>query len=95
MPNLLRGGLKDGYVKMSAYGPAVGDAAKKKADEIKAAMMKGGFVIFKGALKDNKGDDRHPGRHQPRPVRPRAGEDELPGRRRGRFDPRLSPRRRA
>ena len=55
-PNLLRGGLKEGYVKMSAYGPAVGDPAKKKADEIKAAMMKGGFVIFKGPLKDNKGN---------------------------------------
>jgi simple sugar transport system substrate-binding protein len=56
MPNFLRGGLKDGYVKMSAYGPAVSDAAKKKADEIKAAMIKGGYVIFKGALKDNKGN---------------------------------------
>ncbi len=32
------------------------DAAKKKADEIKAAMVKGGYVIFKGALKDNKGN---------------------------------------
>jgi basic membrane protein A and related proteins len=56
MPNFLRGGLKDGYVKMSAYGPAVSDAAKKKADEVKAAMLKGGYVIFKGALKDNKGN---------------------------------------
>jgi basic membrane protein A and related proteins len=55
MPNLLRGGLKDGYVKMSPYGAPVSDAAKKKADEIKAAMMKGGYAIFKGALKDNKG----------------------------------------
>lgn len=55
MPNLLRGGLKDGYVKMSAYGPAVSDAAKKQADLIKAEMMKGTFVIFKGAIKDNKG----------------------------------------
>ena len=55
-PNVLRGGLKEGYVKMSAYGPAVGAAAKTKADEIKAAMMKGGFVIFKGPLKDNKGN---------------------------------------
>jgi len=55
MPNFLRGGLKDGYVKMSAYGPAVSAAGKKKADEIKAAMLKGGYAIFKGALKDNKG----------------------------------------
>ncbi len=55
MPNLLRGGLKDGYVKMSAYGQAVSAAAKKKADEVKAAMLKGGYSIFKGPLKDNKG----------------------------------------
>ncbi len=55
MPNILRGGLKDGYVKMSAYGPAVSDAAKKQADMIKAEMMKGTFVIFKGVIKDNKG----------------------------------------
>jgi simple sugar transport system substrate-binding protein len=58
MPNFLRGGLKDGYVKMSPYGGAVGAPARARADEIKAAMMKGGYAIFKGAgsgLKDNKG----------------------------------------
>ena len=55
MPNFLRGGLKDGYVKMSAYGPAASAAARKKADDIKAAMLKGGYSIFKGPLKDNKG----------------------------------------
>ena len=32
------------------------DAAKKKADAVKAEMMKGTFVIFKGPLKDNKGN---------------------------------------
>jgi basic membrane protein A and related proteins len=53
-PNFLRGGLKEGYVKMSAYGPAVSDAAKKQADEIKAKMMGGAFDIFAGGLKDNK-----------------------------------------
>ncbi len=56
MPNFLRGGLKDGYVKMSPYGAAVGAPAKAKADEIKAAMMKGGYVIFRAGLKDNKGN---------------------------------------
>jgi basic membrane protein A len=54
-PNFLRGGLKEGYVKMSAYGPAVSDAAKKQADDIKAKMMAGAFDIFGGGLKDNKG----------------------------------------
>jgi basic membrane protein A and related proteins len=55
-PNFIRGGLKDGYVKMSAYGPAVTDAAKKNADDIKAKMMAGTFEIFAGPLKDNKGN---------------------------------------
>jgi simple sugar transport system substrate-binding protein len=54
-PNFIRGGLKDGYVKMSAYGPTVTDAAKKQADGIKAQMVAGSFDIFKGPLKDNKG----------------------------------------
>jgi basic membrane protein A len=53
--NFLRGGLKDGFVKPSAYGKAVSDAARKQADAAKAQMMKGDFVIFKGPLKDNTG----------------------------------------
>jgi basic membrane protein A and related proteins len=55
-PNFIRGGLKEGYVKMSAYGPAVTDAAKKNADDIKAKMIAGTFDIFKGPIKDNKGN---------------------------------------
>jgi simple sugar transport system substrate-binding protein len=54
-PNFLRGGLKEGFVKMSPYGAMVTDAAKKEADGIKAKMAAGGFDIFKGPLKDNKG----------------------------------------
>jgi len=54
-PHLVRGGLKEGYVKVSAYGPAVSDDAKAKGDEAKAALEKGDFVIFKGPVKDNKG----------------------------------------
>ena len=55
LANFVRGGLKDGFVKMSAYGPAVSEAARKKADAVKAQMMKGDFVIFKGPIKDNTG----------------------------------------
>jgi simple sugar transport system substrate-binding protein len=55
-PNFIRGGLKEGYVKMSAYGPAVTDAARKNADDIKGKMIAGTFDIFKGPLKDNKGN---------------------------------------
>jgi simple sugar transport system substrate-binding protein len=53
--HLVRGGLKDGFVKTSAYGPAVSAEAKTAADAVKAKMMDGSFVIFKGELKDNKG----------------------------------------
>ena len=55
-PNFIRGGLKDGYVKMSPYGTMVSDAAKKNADEVKAKMVAGSFDVFKGPLKDNKGN---------------------------------------
>jgi len=54
-PNFVRGGLKDGFVKTSAYGSMVTPAAKKQADDVKAAMLKGSFDIFKGPLKDNNG----------------------------------------
>ena len=50
-PNFLRGGLKEGYVKMSAYGPMVPDTAKKQADDIKAKMVAGNFDIFTSGIK--------------------------------------------
>jgi simple sugar transport system substrate-binding protein len=54
-PNFVRGGLKDGFIKTSAYGSMVSEAARKNADNIKAQMIKGSFDIFKGELKDNTG----------------------------------------
>jgi len=54
-PNVLRGGLKEGFVKMSPYGAKVTPDAKKAADTIKGSMMAGDFVIFKGPMKDNRG----------------------------------------
>jgi simple sugar transport system substrate-binding protein len=55
MDNFMRGGLKDGFVKAGAYGRAVAEPARKGADTVKAQMMKGDFVIFKGPLKNNAG----------------------------------------
>ena len=55
LQNFLRGGLKEGFVKTSAYGKSVPEAARKQADGVKASMMKGEHVIFKGPLKDNAG----------------------------------------
>jgi simple sugar transport system substrate-binding protein len=55
--HLVRGGFKDGFIKMSAYGPAVSDEAKGKADEAKAKLTAGTLTIFKGPLKDNAGKE--------------------------------------
>ena len=53
--NFLRGGLKEGFVKLSPYGKAVAEPARKQADAVKGEMLKGDYVIFKGPLKDNTG----------------------------------------
>lgn len=55
IPHLVRGGLKEGFVKVSAYGPAVSEDSKKAAEAAKAKFMDGTMVIFKGELKDNTG----------------------------------------
>lgn len=56
LPNFVRGGLPENYVKTSPYGPAVTDAARRNADAVKAQIMQGGYSVFKGPLKDNKGN---------------------------------------
>src|SRR5450432_4182662 len=38
-PNFVRGGLREGFVKTSAYGAMVGEPARKTADTIKAKMI--------------------------------------------------------
>ncbi|MGZ5828444.1 MAG: BMP family ABC transporter substrate-binding protein [Xanthobacteraceae bacterium] len=55
IPNFYRGGLKEGLVKVSPYGPMVSEAARKQADDAKAKLTAGGFAIFTGPLVDNKG----------------------------------------
>lgn len=55
IPHLLRGGLKDGFCKMSPYGPAVSSETKQKADAVKAKFMDGTMVIYEGEIKDNTG----------------------------------------
>jgi basic membrane protein A len=56
LPNFVRGGLTEGFVKMSAYGPGLSAAGRKNVDTVKAEIMKGGFSVFKGPMKDNKGN---------------------------------------
>jgi basic membrane protein A and related proteins len=55
IPHIVRGGLKDGFLKLSPYGSAVSEEAKKAADAAKAKFMDGSMVVYKGGLKDNTG----------------------------------------
>ena len=55
--NFVRGGLAEGFVKTSPFGPAVSDAARKQSDAVKAKMMAKDFVIFAGPMKTNTGKE--------------------------------------
>ncbi|NJO81239.1 MAG: BMP family ABC transporter substrate-binding protein [Cyanobacteria bacterium RM1_2_2] len=52
---VLRGGLKDGFCKLSPYGPAVSEEAKTAAEAAKAGLLDGSLVIYNGEIKDNTG----------------------------------------
>jgi simple sugar transport system substrate-binding protein len=52
---LLRGGLKEGFVHMSPFGPAVTEAAKKRMLKAQARLLDGSLAPFSGPLKDNAG----------------------------------------
>ncbi|KPF44178.1 BMP family ABC transporter substrate-binding protein [Rhizobium sp. AAP43] len=54
--NFVRGGLADGFIKMSPLGPAVTPEARTRFESVQAEIMKGGFAAINGPLKDNKGN---------------------------------------
>ena len=55
IPNLVRGGLKEGIVKSSPYGAVVSKAAREAADAVRAKFMDGSMIVYKGPVKDNTG----------------------------------------
>lgn len=55
IPHLLRGGLKEGFCKISKFGSAVSTETKKEADKAVAKFMDGSMVIYAGEIKDNTG----------------------------------------
>ncbi|MEP5621933.1 MAG: BMP family ABC transporter substrate-binding protein [Hyphomicrobiales bacterium] len=54
--NFVRGGLAEGFIKMSPLGPGVSDTARNQFEATKAEIMKGGFSVINGPMKDNKGN---------------------------------------
>lgn len=57
VPNLVRGGIKEGIVKNSPFGPAVSAAAKADAEGIINQFKTGSFVVYEGPIKDNTGKE--------------------------------------
>ncbi|MDX2256227.1 MAG: BMP family ABC transporter substrate-binding protein [Pseudanabaenaceae cyanobacterium bins.39] len=55
IPHLLRGGLKEGFCKVSPFGGAVSAETKKEAEKVMAKFMDGSMVIYAGEIKDNTG----------------------------------------
>ena len=55
IPNLVRGGIKEGLVKSSPYGAAVSAKAKAHADSVHKKFMDGDMIVYKGEVKDNTG----------------------------------------
>ncbi len=56
IPNLVRGGIKEGIVKLSPYGAAVTTQAKAAADGVLEKFMAGNMVVYQGPIKDNQGN---------------------------------------
>jgi simple sugar transport system substrate-binding protein len=55
--HLVRGGFSSGFIKLSAFGPAVAPETKAKAEAAQKAFLDGSLVIYKGPLKDNAGKE--------------------------------------
>jgi basic membrane protein A len=56
IPHILRGGLAGKFCKLSPYGPAVTEEASAAGDAAREQLIAGEVVIYKGELKDNKGN---------------------------------------
>lgn len=55
IPNLVRGGFKEGIVKNSPYGAAVSAKAREHADKIRSKFLDGKMIVYDGPIKDNTG----------------------------------------
>lgn len=54
--NFVRGGLAEGFIKMSDLGPAVSSESRKQFESTQAAIVAGGFAALEGPLNDNEGN---------------------------------------
>lgn len=60
IPHLLRGGLREKFVKLAPYGSAVATATWQDAEATKAKLLDGSLVVYKGAIESNTGEVKIP-----------------------------------
>jgi simple sugar transport system substrate-binding protein len=55
IPHQVIGGLKEDFISLATFGPAVSDAVKTDVDATKAKIVDESLVVYKGSIKDNTG----------------------------------------
>lgn len=60
IPRFILGSLKEDYVRMAPFGPAVADAVKQDAEKTQTQIVDGSLVVYTGEIKDNTGKVRIP-----------------------------------
>lgn len=60
IPRFIQGSLKEKYVQMAPFGPAVADAVKQDATKTETQIADGTLMIYTGEIKDNGGKVRIP-----------------------------------
>ena len=60
IPHLMRGGLKEKFVKLAPYGPAVSAATKTDAEATQAKLIADTLYVYKGEIKNNTGKTEIP-----------------------------------
>lgn len=60
IPRYILGSLKEDYVRMAPFGPAVTEATKKDAEQTQAKIVDGSLIVYTGEIKDNTGKVRIP-----------------------------------
>jgi len=60
IPRMVQGSLKEDYVQMAPFGPAVSEAVKKDAETTKGKIVDGSLIVYTGEIKDNTGKVRIP-----------------------------------
>lgn len=57
---MIRGGLREGFVKLSKFGPAVPDEVRSEVESIRNQIVAGNFSVFQGPISDRDGKVRIP-----------------------------------